>query len=140
MISRQIIMAHGLDVMECLLLRHLSPDAIEAINLVVKYGPELNYLIGLRDTKRAEKNLLSGRFGAATPAERVELRNQSKALSDHINLLDSDIKVLETLVTDNCARIPNIPSPDVPIPQEDEAWKRTLLRRVHRLIREDSLI
>lgn len=59
-----------------------------------------------------------------------------------IEMAEDDAHCLSMVIEEHERIIPNIPAPDVPLPshlsEEEAAWKRLLLRRVHRLIAEEN--
>ncbi len=142
MLPRRVIIEHGLDVLECLLLRKLGEDAIRAVNAVHNLGPTLGRLVQRRDELRAEKNLISGQFKGATAAEKLTLRDRSKEVAAEIAHHERETSELQATIERYEALIPNVPELDVPLPshltEEEVAWKRLLLRRIHRLIAEEN--
>lgn len=142
MLPRRVIIEHSLDVMECLLLRGRDERTIRAINTIHEIGPRLAQAIHRRDSLRAEKNILSGRFRTADAAGKEALRARSKEITADIEKAEDDANSLSREI-EECERIiPNIPATDVPLPShlsdDEAAWKRLLLRRVHRLIAEEN--
>ncbi len=142
MLPRRVIVDHTLDVMECLLLRNIGESEANAVQMVANLGKYLPMVVHRRDEARREKNLLSAQFAKASPEEREQLREKSKALDISIRVDEIDFNTKDSQIREYEAMIPNIPDPEIPLPSylsaEQVAWKRTILRRVHRLIAEEN--
>jgi seryl-tRNA synthetase len=128
--------------MECLMLRRLGADEANAVEQIAVLGLQLREPIQKLDDARAELNKLSAQFPKATPEGKEDLKKAANKVKTMISYWESTARRLQDAMKEHEGRIPNIPSPDCPLPShltpDQVEWKRILLRRVHRLIAEEN--
>lgn len=139
MLPRKLIIDHGLDVMECLLLRNPEQEIIDAVNVVCFLGPFLNESFQKIEELRKQKNILSSSFSKADIKEKDLIKEKVSVINIELNLFEIEMKATERMIKECEICIPNIPAEDSPLSfhsKEDQEWKCLLLRRVHRLMKE----
>lgn len=126
---------------EALNTRSFSEEVINAIWFIHDTVPQLNSLIKEVESLQTEKNIIASSFKGASAEERVALQKRGLEIKEAIDAKKLYMDKLEAVVREAEMTIPNIPQPDVPMPQysgERLAWKQLILRRVNRLRAEYS--
>lgn len=105
-------------VKESLSKRQMETDIIDEI---VALDEKRRALILDVESKKAERNAASKEIGRMKDQEEREAKITSmRTLGDEINLLDEELKGVESLLYNQLATIPNIPDQDVPIGVDDK--------------------
>ncbi|MDY0125379.1 MAG: serine--tRNA ligase [Anaerolineaceae bacterium] len=105
-------------VKESLSKRQMETDIIDEI---VALDEKRRALILDVESKKAERNAASKEIGRMKEKEEREAKISSmRTLGDDINLLDEELKGVESLLYNQLATIPNIPDQDVPIGIDDK--------------------
>lgn len=105
-------------VKESLSKRQMETDIIDEI---VALDEKRRALILDVESKKAERNAASKEIGRMKEKEEREAKIASmRTLGDDINLLDEELKGVESLLYNQLATIPNIPDQDVPIGVDDK--------------------
>ncbi len=105
-------------VKESLSKRQMETDIIDEI---VALDEQRRALILDVESKKAERNAASKEIGRMKEKEEREAKIASmRTLGDDINLLDEELKGVESLLYNQLATIPNIPDQDVPIGIDDK--------------------
>jgi seryl-tRNA synthetase len=105
-------------VKESLSKRQMETDIIDEI---VALDEKRRALILDVESKKAERNAASKEIGRMKDKEEREAKIASmRTLGDDINLLDEELKGVESLLYNQLATIPNIPDQDVPIGVDDK--------------------
>ena len=105
-------------VKESLSKRQMETDIIDEI---VALDEKRRALILDVESKKAERNAASKEIGRMKEKEEREAKISSmRTLGDDINLLDEELKGVESLLYNQLATIPNIPDQDVPIGVDDK--------------------
>jgi len=93
----------------------------EIIDEIVALDEKRRALILDVESKKAERNAASKEIGRMKEKEEREAKIASmRSLGDEINLLDEELKGVESLLYNQLATIPNIPDQDVPIGVDDK--------------------
>lgn len=105
-------------VKESLSKRQMETDIIDEI---VALDEKRRAMILDVESKKAERNAASKEIGRMKEKEEREAKIASmRALGDDINLLDEELKGVESLLYNQLATIPNIPDQDVPLGVDDK--------------------
>ena len=105
-------------VKESLSKRQMETDIIDEI---VALDEKRRALILDVESKKAERNAASKEIGRMKEKEEREAKIASmRTLGDDINLLDEELKGVESILYNQLATIPNIPDQDVPIGVDDK--------------------
>jgi len=105
-------------VKESLSKRQMETDIIDEI---VALDEKRRALILDVESKKAERNAASKEIGRMKDKEEREAKITSmRTLGDEINLLDEELRGVESLLYNQLATIPNIPDQDVPIGVDDK--------------------
>lgn len=96
---------------------------VKGINLDLQRLLELDASVtsARRDLQelQTERNAISAAFPKASPSERDELKEQSRAVGDRISGLQADLNDRETELRDLMLAVPNIPHDDAPVGPDD---------------------
>jgi seryl-tRNA synthetase len=105
-------------VKEALLKRHMETDVIDEI---VALDEKRRALILDVESKKAERNAVSKEIGRMKDKQEREAKIVSmRTLGDDINLLDEQLKGVESNLYYQVASIPNLPDQDVPTGVDDK--------------------
>jgi len=104
-------------VREALQKRQMDPSPVDQILLL---DEKRRKLIQSVEELRAERNTVSKEIGRMKDKDaRQEKIEAMRTLGDKIDALDADLKVVESVLQDHLAGIPNIPDPEVPVGIDD---------------------
>ena len=118
MLDIKLIREHTELVKESLSKRQMETNIIDEI---VALDEKRRALILDVESKKAERNAASKEIGRMKEKEEREAKIASmRTLGDDINLLDEELKGVESLLYNQLATIPNIPDQDVPIGVDDK--------------------
>ena len=118
MLDIKLIREHTELVKESLSKRQMETEIIDEI---VALDEKRRALILDVESKKAERNAASKEIGRMKEKEEREAKIASmRSLGDEINLLDEELKGVESLLYNQLATIPNIPDQDVPIGVDDK--------------------
>jgi len=105
-------------VKDALRKRQMGTDVIDEI---VALDEKRRALILDVESKKAERNAVSKEIGRMKDKEEREAKIASmRSLGDDINILDEQLKGVESILFYQVATIPNIPDPDVPLGVDDK--------------------
>ena len=141
MLPRKLISEHFSIVVEGLLLRGpMSDDLYQALEKVRDLSQE-SILVGKQiDELRNQRNLLSKSFGSIAKDQQLKVRLEVLSLKTKIEELETRYSTIETECHHQESTIPNIPSPDVPLPSRYTGdlltHKQTVLRLLSYYIEE----
>jgi seryl-tRNA synthetase len=90
------------------------------VDIILTLDEKRRRLIQTVEELRAERNTVSKEIGRMKDKDaRQEKIEAMRALGEKVDVLDADLKVVESVLQDHLDGIPNIPDPEVPVGVDD---------------------
>ena len=117
MLDINLIRENPQRVRDALQKRQMDPSPVDSILVL---DEKRRKLIQAVEELRAERNTVSKEIGRMKDKDAQQKKiDAMRSLGDKIDILDADLKVVESVLQDHLDGIPNIPDPEVPVGVDD---------------------